>query len=93
MTHQLDHEQKKLINRVRRIAGQVDAIERAIQEDSDGAQTMQLIAACKGALDGLMAEIIEDHIRHHMIERQQKSGGVDVAAAEELIDVVKAYLK
>ena len=83
----------KLLNRVRRIRGQVDAIERALQEEQDCTQLLQTIAACRGAVDGLMGEVIEGHIRYHVINPDAKPTSPQAAAAQQLIDVVKTYLK
>lgn len=84
-------EKAKLLNRVRRIRGQVEAIERALEQEIGCAEVMQLIAAARGAMGELMAEVMEDHVRLHVtdeepaFEREQ--------AAQELIDVVRSYLK
>nr|WP_207201353.1 metal/formaldehyde-sensitive transcriptional repressor [Pseudomonas sp. TH41] len=55
-----------MLNRVRRISGQVQAIERALESDADCAKTFYLVAAIRGAINGLMDEIIEDHAREHV---------------------------
>jgi DNA-binding FrmR family transcriptional regulator len=89
MTHTI-REKAKLLNRVRRIRGQVEAIERALEQEIGCADIMQLIAAARGAMGGLMAEVMEDHLRMHVVEEP----AVERAqAAEELIDVVRSYLK
>jgi DNA-binding FrmR family transcriptional regulator len=59
MTHTI-REKAKLLNRVRRIRGQVEAIERALEQEIGCADVMQLIAAVRGAMGGLMAEVMED---------------------------------
>jgi DNA-binding FrmR family transcriptional regulator len=86
-------EKKKLLNRVRRIRGQVDAIEKALEQEQECFATLQTIAACRGAINGLMAEIVEDHIRFHVIGPDTKPSSEQAAAAEELIEVVNTYLK
>jgi len=90
MTHTI-REKTKLLQRVRRIRGQVEAIERALDKEIGCADVLQLIASVRGAINGLMGEVMEDHIRDHIVEAAsatQRQHG-----AEELIDVVKAYLK
>jgi FrmR/RcnR family transcriptional regulator, repressor of rcnA expression len=91
MTH-TTREKTKLINRVRRIRGQVEAVERALLEETGCADVLQLIAGVMGAINGLMAEVIEDHIllhvADHVLGQDERSEG-----AAELIDVVRAYLK
>jgi FrmR/RcnR family transcriptional regulator, repressor of frmRAB operon len=86
-------EKAKLISRVRRIRGQVEALERALETEAGCAQTMQLIASIRGATDSLMAEIIEDHIRVHVVDPTRERSADRVDAADELIDVVRAYFK
>jgi DNA-binding FrmR family transcriptional regulator len=87
-------DKKKLLNRVRRIRGQIDAIERLLDEGAeDCTSVLQTIASCRGAINGLMAEVIEGHIRHHVIDPDHKPTAEQTEAAEELIDVVKTYLK
>jgi len=92
MAHTI-RDKKKLLNRVRRIRGQVDAVEKALQEEEECAPILQTIAAARGALNGLMAELIEGHIREHVIDPGRKPTTAQSAAADELVDVVRAYLK
>jgi DNA-binding FrmR family transcriptional regulator len=83
----------KLLTRVRRIRGQVEAIERALDSEQECARVLQLMAACRGALNGLMAEVMEGHIRFHVLSPDNGKNSPQMEAAEELIDVVRAYLK
>jgi DNA-binding FrmR family transcriptional regulator len=94
MSH-LIRDKTKLLNRVRRIRGQVDAIERALEagEDDECTTVMQLIAATRGAMDGLMASVLEGHVRFHMVDPDRNPTSREARAAQELIDVVKSYLK
>ena len=91
MAH-LQKNKARLMARVRRIAGQMAAIEKAIDQDSDCAAVLQQVAGARGALNGLMGELIEDHVREHVARP-----GLDAAAravgAEELIAVVRRYAK
>jgi FrmR/RcnR family transcriptional regulator, repressor of rcnA expression len=89
MTHTI-REKAKLLNRVRRIRGQVEAIERALEQEVGCADVMQLIAAARGAMGGLMAEVMEEHVRLHVMETEPFERE---QAAEDLIDVVRSYLK
>ena len=86
-------DKEKLLIRVRRIRGQVEAIERTLREEHDCAELLQLVAACRGALNGLMAELVEGHIRFHVLDPDRPKDSPQAAAAEELIDIVRAYLK
>lgn len=90
-------EKAKLLNRVRRIRGQVEAIERALEQEIECSDVMQLIAGARGAINGLMLEVMEDHIRMHVMNPATAAAVEPEAdrayAAEELIDVVRSYLK
>ena len=87
-----DREKAKLLNRVKRIRGQMDSVERALaSEDHDCSDVLMLLAAARGGINGLMAEVLEDHIRLHMLT--EKSQHPPTELAEDLIDLVRAYLK
>jgi len=83
----------KLLSRIRRIRGQVEAIERALDGEHECSSVLQLMAACRGALNGLMAEVVEGHIRFHVLDPKSSKNAPQVEAADELIDVVRTYLK
>lgn len=91
MTH-VAAEKTKLLHRLRRIRGQLDAIERAVQGDGECARVLQQATACRGAMDGFIAEVIEDHIREHMVDEGAPADDPKVQAAEELVAIVHAYL-
>ena len=86
-------EKIKLLNRVKRLRGQIEAIERAVTNDQECADVLQQATACRGALDGFIAEVIEDHIREHMMDPKAGRDDPRAAAAEELVDIVHQYLK
>jgi DNA-binding FrmR family transcriptional regulator len=86
-------EKTKLLGRVRRIRGQVEAVERALEVEKGCAEVLQLIAAARGAINGLMAEVIEDHIRLHIANPANDSKADRAKGAVELIEVVRSYLK
>jgi DNA-binding FrmR family transcriptional regulator len=86
-------DKQKLLNRVRRIGGQVRAIEKAVDEGQDCAIVLQTIAACRGAINGLMAEVVEGHIRYHVVDPDHRPTSEQARAAQELIDIVNRYLK
>jgi DNA-binding FrmR family transcriptional regulator len=91
MTHTV-REKMKLINRVRRIRGQIDGVERMLEEEKGCSEVMQVIAGVRGAINGLMGEVIEDHIKMHLAAPELTQQERDEGAAE-LIDVIRAYLK
>lgn len=86
-------EKNKLLGRVRRIRGQVEAIERALEGEKGCAEVLQQIAAVRGAINGLMAEVIEDHIQVHVVNPSITSKAERMNGAAELIEVIRAYLK
>ena len=92
MTHTV-RDKKKLLARARRIRGQVEAIERALEDEAGCEQVMHLIAAARGAVAGLMSEVVEDHVRTHLVDADRHPGALNEEAAEQLLDLVRAYLK
>lgn len=87
------NEKKKLLNRVSRIRGQLDAIERGLEKDDDCSKVLQTIAACRGAMNGLMSEVLEGHILSHLVDVDDPSQPERVEAAYDLVDIVRSYLK
>ena len=86
-------DKKKLLNRVRRIRGQIAAVETALEKGQDCTLILMTIAACRGAINSLMAEVIEGHIRFHVVDPNQHPKSLKAKAAQDVIDVVRAYLK
>ena len=86
-------EKSKLLGRVRRIRGQVEALERALEAEQGCAEVLHQIAAVRGAMNGLMAEVIEDHISTHIADPAIASNAERSKGANELIDVIRTYLK
>jgi FrmR/RcnR family transcriptional regulator, repressor of frmRAB operon len=84
---------KKLLARVGRIRGQVEAIERALNDEAECERVMHMIAGIRGSVAGLMAEVVEDHIRTHLVDPEKNPGVLNAEAADQLIDVVHTYLK
>ncbi len=92
MSHTI-REKTKLLNRVRRIRGQVDAIERALEDEAGCERVMHVIAACRGAINGLLSEVVEDHIQTHLINSLKGQNDEAAESAEQLIEVVHSYFK
>lgn len=91
MSHQ-EKEKQKLVARIKRIRGQVDSIERSLSGGDDCADILMLLANVRGGINSLMAEVLEDHIRNHMMTGE-KHDAQQIELAEDLIDLVRAYLK
>ena len=92
MAHTIKNK-SKLLARARRIRGQVAAVERALESELGCADVLMLVASVRGAVNGLMAELMEDHIRHHVVDPASEPDAERAKGAAELIDVVRAYLK
>jgi DNA-binding FrmR family transcriptional regulator len=92
MSHTIEDKQK-LILRAKRIQGQVGALVRALTEERDCSDVLQLVSAARGAINSLMAELLEGHIKSHVLNGKHRPTAQQVVAADEVIDMVKAYLK
>jgi FrmR/RcnR family transcriptional regulator, repressor of frmRAB operon len=93
MAHTI-RDKTKLLHRVRRVRGQLNAVEKALVAQRDCSTILLTVAACRRAMDSLMAEIIEGHIQFHMLDNQeQKSTSSQKKAAQEIISVLRRYLK
>lgn len=90
MSH-IKSEKDKLLARVRRVRGQVEAVQRALEDDKGCATVLHLIVAARGAMSSLMTEVIEDHIQQHIVDPGKDAERARGAA--ELIEAVQSYLK
>jgi DNA-binding FrmR family transcriptional regulator len=91
MSH-LDKEKTKLVARIKRIRGQVDSIERSLTSEDDCADVLMLLANVRGGINSLMAEVLEEHIRLHLLS-SERSSAPPQELAEDMIELVRAYLK
>ena len=87
-------EKTGLLGRVRRIRGQMEAIERSLEQESGGcADILMLIASVRGAVNGLMAEVMTDHIRHHVLDPDQNPASDQSQGVRELMAAIQTYLR
>ncbi len=86
-----EREKTKLLQRVRRLRGQLDAVERSLNADEDCGDQLMLLAAVRGAVNSLMGEVLEGYIRFHLALGSKEQIAPELA--EDLIDLVQAYLK
>jgi DNA-binding FrmR family transcriptional regulator len=87
-------DREKLVLRIKKIRGQVEGIQRKLEEDDDDCfAVLQTVAACRGALNSLMVEIIDGHVRGHILDPKQKPTAAQTQASEELLEVVHAFLR
>jgi DNA-binding FrmR family transcriptional regulator len=92
MAHTI-RDKTKLLHRVRRIRGQLNAVEKALLAERECSTILLTMTACRGAMNSLMAEIIEDHIHFHILDSQHKLTPEQKKAAKEIISVARRYLK
>ncbi len=81
----------KLLQGVRRLRGQLDAVERLVTADEDCGGQLMLLAAVRGGVNSMMGEVMETHIRFHLTDGAKERIAPELA--EDLIDLVRAYLK
>jgi DNA-binding FrmR family transcriptional regulator len=86
-----EREKMKLLQRVRRLRGQLDAVERLVNSDEDCGGQLMLLAAVRGGVNSLMGEILETHIRFHLVDGAKEQIAPELA--EDLIELVRSYLK
>jgi len=86
-------EKTKLLARVRRIRGQVEGLERSLESEKGCEEVMQQIVAIRGAMNALMAEVIDDHVRNHIVSSSITSNAERNQGADDLIAAVRSYLK
>ena len=87
------HDKEKLLQRIRRIRGQVNAVEKALIDEQDCSSVLMTLAATRGAINSLMSEVLETHVRFHVLSRDGKPSIKQAQAADELVDVIRTYLK
>ncbi|ESR23962.1 metal/formaldehyde-sensitive transcriptional repressor [Lutibaculum baratangense] len=92
MSH-LKNDKAKLIARVRRMRGQMEAIERELENDASCSEVLQLVASVRGAMNGLTIELVEEHIRHHVVDPDREPDEDRAEGARDLIAVVRTYMK
>ncbi|SMO95000.1 metal/formaldehyde-sensitive transcriptional repressor [Paracoccus laeviglucosivorans] len=94
MSHLSDSQNKaRLLARVRRLKGQIEAIERGLEADAPCGDVLNLVASIRGAVTGLTAELIEDHIREHVSNPDKDAEPARAQASAELIGIIRTYLK
>lgn len=84
-------EKPKLLARVRRLKGQIEAVERALEAETPCGDVLQLLASIRGALNGLTGELMEDHLREHVLLAENESERTK--AIDELSSVLRTYIR
>jgi DNA-binding FrmR family transcriptional regulator len=85
----IPREKLELVSRTKKVIGQMESVLRGLEEDAHCADVLQRLAAARGAINSLMGELMENHIRNHMPRKSKSSA----EAAEDLVEIVRTYLK
>ena len=88
MSH-LSREKLDLVNRTKKVIGQLESVLRGLNEDEKCEDILQRLAAARGSINSLMGELLEDHIRNHTPKNSKSAE----EAAEDVIEIVRTYLK
>jgi DNA-binding FrmR family transcriptional regulator len=86
-------DKEKLILRIKRIRGQLNAAEKGLEEEQDCTAILHLLTASKAAMGSLIAEVLEGHIYSHILKPESKPDKQQLGAASELVSVIKTYLR
>jgi DNA-binding FrmR family transcriptional regulator len=92
MSHTI-RQKDNLLLRAKRIQGQVEALVRALEAERECSDVLQIMSAARGAMNSLMAEMLEGHIRGHVLNGRHKPTSEQVTATNEVIAMVKSYLR
>lgn len=90
MSHTIRNKEK-LLARIRRLKGQMEAVERALDDAKPCGEVLQLLASVRGALSGLTGEVMQEHLHEHVVHAENEDERV--RAAEELAQVLKTYIR
>jgi DNA-binding FrmR family transcriptional regulator len=85
------HQKKKLIARVNRLKGQMEAVERALEAERPCGEILQLLASIRGALNGLTGEVLDDHLHEHVLHAANEKARIE--AVEEISEVLRTYIR
>jgi DNA-binding FrmR family transcriptional regulator len=88
MSH-VSKEKLDLVTRTKKVIGQLESVLRGLNDDEQCTDVLQRLAAARGAINSLMGELLEDHIRNHMPRNSRSSED----AADDVIEIVRTYLK
>jgi DNA-binding FrmR family transcriptional regulator len=86
-------EKQKLLNRVRRLRGQIDALERALEAEESCGEIMRLLSASRGAVSAIMAEVVQGHILTHMTKTERKPSRAEQGSLDELLEMLRTYIR
>lgn len=82
-----------LLKRVKKLRGQVDSVQRALEEELPCSDILHRVSACRGAVSSLLTEILEGHVREHLLGDHKKATRDQLEAADDVVAVIRSYLK
>jgi FrmR/RcnR family transcriptional regulator, repressor of rcnA expression len=88
MSH-TSREKLDLVNRTKKVIGQLESVLRGLNDDEQCSEVLRRLASARGAINSLMGELMEDHIINHMPKNSKSAE----EAAEDMIQIVRTYLK
>jgi DNA-binding FrmR family transcriptional regulator len=86
-------EKEKLLSRVRRIAGQIKAVETALTNGAECSDVLHALTAARGAMNSLIVEVLQDHVRFHILDPDTRPGTSKARATQELFEAMRSYLR
>ncbi len=86
-------DKSKLLARVKRLKGQLEAVERALENEAPCGEILNIVASMRGAFNGLTVELIEDHVREHISNPDADSDRDRAQGAADLIQAIRTYMK
>ena len=90
-SHPHVHESKKnVVNRLARAIGHLEKVKRMVEEGYDCAEVLVQLAAVRSALDNAGKVILQDHMRHCMVDAVAAG---DLAAIEDLCQAIEKFMK
>lgn len=84
-------EKTKLLTRINRIKGQLDAVSQLLEDEGDAYKLLQLLSSSRGALTGLMGDVIEGHIAEHIVDAATKNDAIE--AGKQVSEILKSFWK
>lgn len=91
MPHSIE-EKKRVLTRIRRLRGQIDALEAALEAGAACAPILQQLAAVRGAVNGVMAGVLESHLREELTQLGE-ANETQQASIDEVVALVRTYFR
>lgn len=92
MSHVFENK-KKIVTRLKKIQGQLRAVEQSLEQEKECFLVLQTLSACRGGINSLMGELIEGHVQQHVMKNPDKPTSSKDRAALDLVTLLKTYWK